>query len=358
VKKVWIILAALLIVWALVMYLLVWPVPIEPGQWTPPAAPTLRGDYLPNERLAEVSRLAEGLGIGPEDVAIDDGGYIYAGYADGRIMMMESDGANPALFVHTGGRPLGLHFDAHGRLIVADAVKGLLRIGRAGHIEVLATEAEGKPFGFTNDVDVAADGTIYFSDASHKFGIADYMLDLMEHQPNGRLLAYYPDRKMVSVLLDGLYFANGVAVSHDQRSVLVVETGRYRIQRYWLSGSNRGEVEIFKENLPGFPDGVSRGDRGIFWIALASPRNAKVDYLLARPNLRAIMLRLPEALRPGIQYYGFVLGVNDTGKVIYNLQDPMGRFAPITSVEEHKNLLYLGSLEEDAVGRIPVPGRD
>jgi sugar lactone lactonase YvrE len=35
-----------------------------------------------------------------------------------------------------------------------------------GAIEVLATEADGVPFGFTNDVDIAPDGTIYFTDAS------------------------------------------------------------------------------------------------------------------------------------------------------------------------------------------------
>ena len=32
--------------------------------------------------------------------------------------------------------------------------------------------------------------------------------------------------------MDGLVFANGVAISHDQNSVLVNETGKYRVLRY------------------------------------------------------------------------------------------------------------------------------
>ena len=354
-RKWWILLAVVLVVWGLLMYLLAWPVPIDAGKWTPPQAPALAGDYLPNNRLDAVTLLAEGLGIGPEDVAIDVGGNIYAGYQDGRIMVMNPSGGNPALFVNTGGRPLGLHFDDARNLIVADAVKGLLRVDTAGNLLVLATEAEGKSFRFTDDVDVAQDGTIYFTDASHKFGQADYILDLMEHQPNGRLLAYYPDRKMTSVLLDDLYFANGVAVSHDQQSVLVVETGKYRIKRYWLSGPSSGQTEIVIENLPGFPDGVSQGSGGIFWVALASPRDASLDYLLAHPYLRDMVLRLPESFRPAIQPYGFVLGINSAGRVIHNLQDPDGAYSPITSVQEFEKTLYLGSLEEDAIAKIPIP---
>ena len=356
-RKWWAILVVIVVIWAILMYLALWPVPIDPGQWTPPAAPALTGDYLPNARLADVTRLAEGLGVGPEDVAIDDGGNLFAGYQDGRIMVTGPTGGNPALFANTGGRPLGLHFDADGNLIVADASKGLLRIDTSGKLMVLTTEAEGKPFRFTDDVDVAADGTIYFSDASSKFGPTEYMLDLMEHRPHGRLLAYVPSTQKTSVVLDDLNFANGVAVSHDQQFVLVVETGTYRIKRYWLAGPKKGETEIFIENLPGFPDGVSQGSNGIFWIALASPRDSNLDLLLAHPHLREMVMRLPESFRPGMQRYSFVLGVNDKAQVIYNLQDPQGRYAPITSVQEFNDALYLGSLLENAMARIPVPGR-
>ena len=64
---------------------------------------------------------------------------------------------------------LGLIFDRDGNLIVADAIKGLLSVNKTGEIKLLAAEADGVKFGCLNDLDVGADGTIYFTEASHKF---------------------------------------------------------------------------------------------------------------------------------------------------------------------------------------------
>lgn len=70
-------------------------------------------------------------------------------------------------------------------------------------------------------------------------------------------------------MLDGLYFANGVAVSPDQSFVLVAEMVRYRVRRYWLDGLERGTVDTFVENLPGFPDNIRSNGKGTFWIGLS-----------------------------------------------------------------------------------------
>jgi len=114
----------------LIIYLLTWPVPIDPVAWTPPEAPALEGQYAANDYLKNVERIGEGSGIGPEDVAVDDKGRIYAGYVDGRIIRFQNDGSYPEVFADTQGRPLGLHFDANGNLIAADSQKGLLSISR------------------------------------------------------------------------------------------------------------------------------------------------------------------------------------------------------------------------------------
>jgi hypothetical protein len=54
--------------------------------------------------------------------------------------------------------------------------------------------------------------------------------------------------------------------------------------------------------------------------------------------------------------YGFVLGLDEDGNVIHNLQDPSGdHYAGISSVVRRGNTLYLGSLLEDAVGRLFLP---
>ncbi|MGH9962534.1 MAG: SMP-30/gluconolactonase/LRE family protein, partial [Pyrinomonadaceae bacterium] len=315
------VLIVLLLLATVLVYLLLWPVPISPTAWTPAAAPALRGAYQQNSRLANTQRLSLGAGFAPEGVAIESERRIYAGLDDGRIMRLQADGTRPEVFANTQGRPLGMRFDSSGNLILADANKGLLSISRDGSISVLSTQADGVPFHCTNDLDIAADGIIYFTDASSKFPLSNYKADILEHQPNGRLLAYDPKTKLTQVILSHLCFANGVAVSPDQTFVLVVETGKYRVVRVWLNrgptervfvhsqnwpnGPKYGSSDIFIDNLPGFPDGLSSNDKDKFWLALVTPRDATLDKILPHPFLRKIIYRLPKFLQPAPKRYSF-----------------------------------------------------
>ncbi len=345
-----------IVVGLLLLYLFFWPVDIDPAVWEPPVDEGLIGDYLPNIILSNVELFGVGDGIGPEDIDVDSEGRIYAPYEDGRILRYDSNGKNSELFVNTGGRPLGMEFDANGNLIVCDGLKGLLSVSPEGQLTTLATEANDVPFGFTDDVDIATDGIIYFSDASYRWAIKDYRSDIIEHIPYGRLLAYNPNTKESTVILNDLYFANGVAVSPDQSFVLINETSEYRIQKVWISGEKSGTSEILMDNLPGIPDGISSNGKGIFWVAFPSKRKEIIDNLAGKPFVRKMVMRLPESMQPAPDRFGFIIGIDGEGNVIHNLQDPNPEsFSPITSVEEHEGYLYLGSLTFEGFGRIKTP---
>jgi len=344
------------IVVLLVLYLLFWPVPIDPAAWTPPEAPALEGEYAVNDALAAVERLESGMGSPIEGIAIDSEGYIYGGLKDGRILRFSPEGENPEVFSEIESWPLGIDFDADDNLIVCGGHLGLLSIDREGAVTVLTTEADGLPFKNVDGMDIAPDGTIYFSDVSYKYSDADYMDDLMEHRPNGRLLSYDPETGETSVVLADLYFPNGVAVSRDNDFLLLAEMGAYRLLKVELRGPNRGEGSVLIDNLPGFPDGVGSGENGVFWVTIVSPRDALADSVLfPHPFLRKIVQRLPEALMPAASDYAFLLGIDGEGNILHNLQDPAGGYSQITNVLEYEGMLYLGSLSEDAVGRMPVP---
>lgn len=344
-----------LIIVAGLAYLLLAPVPIAPGAWTPPTSPGLTGQYAQNTRLSPVQKLPLGDGHKPEDVAIDADGKIYGGFEDGRIIVLQADGTQPRVFADTHGRPLGLIFDREGNLIVADAIKGLLSVNQAGEVKVLADEADGVKFGCLNDLDIAADGTIYFTEASNKFPMSQFANDILEHQPNGRLLALDPQSRRPRTLLRNIYFANGVAVSPDQTFVLVAETGMYRIRRVWLKEPKMGQNDIFIDNLPGFPDGISSNRRDRFWLALVTPRQALFDRMLPYPSVRKVVARLPKFLQPAPQRYSFVLGLDLQGQIVENLQNGSPDcYAQIANVVEHNNTLYFGSIGEDTLGRFPL----
>lgn len=353
-KKRALVVAGLLLA-AFLAYLAAWPTGMQPVAWTPPAAPALEGPYAYNEKLKGIQRLAPGLGKGPEAVNVDAIGRIYSGYDDGRIAMLSADGASYAELTNTGGRPLGISFAPGGGLVIADAKKGLLHLGKK--LTELTVAADDVPFGFTDDVDNARSGkSVYFTDASHKFGYGRHMTDILEHGANGRLLEYDFATKHTRVLLSDLHFANGVAVGPDDAYVLVNETSKYRVLRYWLRGEKAGTHDIFIDNLPGFPDNITYNNRGVFWLAIFAPRDALLDELLpGNLYLRTVIAKLPAFLQPRPKKHAFVLGLDGDGKVVANLQYAADdAYAPITSVREHGPFLYFGSLTYPALGRLPL----
>lgn len=332
-------------------YLLFAPIKETPQSWSPPKAaalPAATGSF------AGLTQLAKDAGVGPEGLSADAQGNVYAGYADGRVLRFAADGSTQVL-AQTGGRPLGTWAAADGQsLIVADAVKGLLRIAN-GQVEMLTREAEGQPFTFTNHLAVAADGRIYFTDSSGKYGFDDKLADVLEHGNTGRLLRYDPATKQTEVLLRGLHVANGVALGPDGAYVLVAETIEYRVLRYWLKGEKAGQREVFIENLPGFPDNLSFNGRDGFWLALFAPCDALLDAALPHPWLRKIILRLPAALQPPPARVAQVLKLDFNGKVTaYVSDDSKAAYAPITSALEVGPWLYLGSTDMPSLGRVPL----
>ena len=341
---------------AVAAWLLLSPVPIEPTSWHPSPAPARTGVLAPNDRLRAVERIGGSGVVEPEATTIDEQGRVFAGLADGRVVRIDPRTGEVTPLASTGGRPFGLAFDAEGRLYVCDGQKGLLRISPAGEVTTLATGHGGVPFGFTDDVSIAPDGMVYFTDATSGFGVGTYRDDILEHAGKGRLFSFDPRTGQVSLLLSGLQFANGVAVSGDGTYLVVAETGSYRLVRYWLSGPRRGSSEPFADNLPGFPDNVTWSpDRKAFWVALW-PRVGAVDALAPYPFLRKVVRRLPRFLQPDPATHAWAVAIDEGGRIVDSLEwlAPSAYF-PVTSVRERDGWLWLGSLSQRGVGRIAAP---
>jgi sugar lactone lactonase YvrE len=336
-----------------IAYLTCWPVEIAPTGWT---APPLALQSAPNQALRGIKRIGLNVGVGPEGISFDDAGHIYAGYVDGRVVRFSADGQSHQEIANTGGRPWGTFASADGgAVLVADAVKGLLRVTQ-GKVEVLSTQSDGLPFRLTDDVVQTKSGIIYFSDASSKYGLDKMMADVFEHGNHGRLLRHDPQTGKTTTLASGLHVANGVTLGPDEAYVLVSETLRYRVMRYWLKGPKTGRFEPFIENLPGFPDNISYNGRDGFWLALFAPRDGLFDRILPYPALLKAVYRIPESVRPKATLHARVLKLDMNGKVIADLQDAtIGAYAPITSVRERGASLYFGSIQYPGIGQLALP---
>lgn len=328
--------------------------PIAPVQWRAPAPPERARRSAGTHAFPAVRRIPLP-GKGPEDVLVDDTGRVLAGLDDGRIVRVSTDSGAVETVASTGGRPQGLEWDGDGRLIVCDPHRGLLKVDpTSGAIEVLADEVAGIRMRFCNNAAVAADGTIYFSDSSQRFGLDQYMAEVLEHSGTGRLLRLTPGGKP-EVLLENLQLANGVALSADGSYVAVAETLAYRVTRLWLDGPRAGKTDIFLDNLPGIPDNLSTGSDGLIWVALATPRNRSLDRLLGLPGaLRQVVYAVPEQLQPKPSKTLWVMAVDDDGDVRYDLQGDGRIHSMVTGVREESGVVYLGSLDEPTLATIDI----
>ncbi|GFE87682.1 hypothetical protein GCM10011488_26360 [Steroidobacter agaridevorans] len=356
---------------AVAVYLCFWSVPAEPVAWLAPKPPGYVGVHAPNTHLSGLRTIDIGNEFGPEHIAIGPDNKLYAAMTSGNLVRMDPDGTHQEIFANTRGRVLGFDFDKDGRMIAADAMRGLLIVGADRRVSVLTDQVSSDdPIRYANSVVVATDGTIFFTDASARFSPAEWggtyeasVLDILEQAASGRVLAYDPATASTRVVAHGFSFANGIALSSDGRALFVSETGRYRI---WKIASDVRDLDIQSgssqatvlfDNLPGYPDNLMRGREGRIWAGLFRPRNPAADNLSQKPFMRKVLLRMPRALLPVGDPYSHVFAFDESGHVTEDLQDPIGAYPETTGATETADRLYIHSLHAPAIGWVPYARR-
>lgn len=321
---------------------------IAPVRWTPPPV------VPPKDKRAISVTVVPMPGEGPEDTLLDAEGNIFTGLLDGRILRISADTKTITEIANTRGRPLGLEWLPDGKVLVCDAGRGLLRLDpETGELETLAAEFGGVPMKFCNNAAVAADGTIYFTDSSTRFSVDEWMADLLEHSATGRLFRRTTDGKLTK-LADGLAFPNGVALSADGNTLFFVETAGYRLLR--LDLTIEGAKPELVVMLPGLPDNISTGSDGLIWVAIGSPRNTLLDFLLDKPPvLRKIVWALPDAVKPKAASVIDIQAYDEAGRLVHDLRGRHAGFHGPTSAREAGGKVWLASIMGTSLAVFDVP---
>jgi sugar lactone lactonase YvrE len=302
-------------------------------------------------------------GPGAEDVVVvthgRDEGAVFTGTEDGNIFRVSHDGRRIDRVAHTGGRPLGLEIEPDGRLLVCDARRGVLRVDTAtGSVEPVVDRVAGRPMAFCNNAAVASDGTIWFSDSSTRFGIDRWKDDLVQNTRTGRLLRLTGDGA-VEIVLEGLAFANGVALSAAEDYVAVAETAARTVVRHWLTGERAGQRDHLVQDLPGYPDNIARGSDGLIWVTIASPTDPVLERLQQGPMwVRRQVTRIPARLQPKPKRTVRVQAYADDGALVHDCRVDTDDFHMVTGVREHDGRVWLGSLHEPAVAVLELSGQN
>ncbi|KAL3747068.1 hypothetical protein ACJRO7_015929 [Eucalyptus globulus] len=310
-----------------------------------------------NTRLQGVAKLGEGMVKNSEDVWVDENGVLYTANKDGWIRRLHRDGSWENWTMLNSQKLLGIAATRRGGIIVCDTEKGLLWVDKDGQAKVLLSQVNGSELRFADDVIEASDGSLYFSIASTKFDDHSWYLDVLEAKPHGQLLKFNPSSSQTSIVLDDLGLANGVALSRDEDFLIVCESWKFRCLKHWLKGDEAGKTEIFIDNLPGGPDNINLAPDGSFWIALVQLTSEGWEFVHASKAAKHLIATYPSLIKKVNGVYGkaSVLHVGADGKIIKKLDDPDGKVISfVTSAFEFEGHLYLGSLNSNFIGKLPL----
>jgi len=336
----------------------------------PPSALAANSPYALNDRLRSVEIIGLGQIEGPEDVILDREDNLYCGTRHGDIVrFFGPDHRRHEVFAHIGGHPLGMAFDRADNLLVCIGGMGLYQISPQKEVLKLTDETNRSLFSvvddsrlrLADDLDIAPDGRIYFSEATIRYEQEDWAVDALESRGNGRMICYDPRSGTTRTEIHKLVFANGVCMATDGCSFFFAESWTCSVSRYWFDGPKKGQVERVLSNLPGYPDNINRASDGNYWMALLGMRTPALDLALTMPGFRKRMARrvAPDLwLYPNINT-GCVVKFDETGRILESLWDLGGENHPmITSMREHKGYLYLGGVSNNRIGRYKLPDAD
>lgn len=316
---------------------------------------------------------AESIGLdkvdGPEDVILDRQGRIYGSVRQGWIVRFSGENyRRREIFANIGGRPLGMAFDKDENLVVCVGGMGLYGVKPDGEVYKVTDETnrtwsrvkDDSRIRMADDLDIAPDGKIYFSEFTTRYEMDDWPIDAQECRPNGRLICYDPATDKTRTVIRNLVSPNGVCLAHDGQSMLIGLTWRSAVIRYWIAGIKKGKVETVVPTLPIYIDNINRASDGNYWLASVGLRTPVYDLSMRMPGFRTRMVKFvprDEWLYPNVNW-GCVLKFNDQGEVLQSYWDPKGIFGHVTSMREHKGYLYLGGLHNNRIGRVKLDGAD
>ena len=345
---------------------------VSPTYAALPPAPATEGSspYALNDRLRPVEAIGLDAIDGPEDVILDDDDNIYAGNRTGDIVRFFAPNySHQEVYVHIGGRPLGMAFARDGSLICCVGGMGLYRVAKDRTVEKLTDETNRSWFSIiddsrlrlADDLDVAPDGRVFFSEATIRYEMHDWPVDCLESRGNGRIICFDPNKGTTRTVLRNLVFPNGICMTLDGQSFMFAETWGCRVSRYYFDGPKAGRVEPVIPDLPGYPDNINRASDGTYWLALVGMRTPSLDLAMRMPGFRKRMARRTapdEWLYPNINS-GCIVRFDERGRILESLWDLGGENHPmITSMREHRGHLYIGGIFNNRIGRLKLAEAD
>lgn len=191
----------------------------------------------------------------PECLAFDRDGHLWAGGEAGQVYRIDAAGAVTTI-TSLGGFNAGIAFSPLDHaLYVCNSKLGIFRVEAGGQHALFASEADRHKIVCPNYPVFDRQGRLYVSD-SGKW-----------KQRNGFLFRFDPDGS--GRVIGGPFgYANGLALSADERWLFMVESDSDRVYRFELtSDGERGPAEVYADAVGRLPDGLALDEAGNLYVA-------------------------------------------------------------------------------------------
>ena len=186
-----------------------------------------------------------------EGPVVLDGGLFFT-TLDGAIKRLDLADGTVEVVVTDANRPNGMFLGADGRLVVCEqgTFSTPARIAaldpRTGAAETVVDACDGVPFNSPNDVVVARDGTLFFTDPSYGH------LQGFRPSPSAPDAVYRVRDGVAERVAVGFDKPNGIALSPDEATLYVSDNGA----PHHLVALEDGARRVVHVGTPEHPDGV------------------------------------------------------------------------------------------------------
>jgi gluconolactonase len=190
----------------------------------------------------------------PECVAFDRAGYSWAGGEAGQVYRIDPTGKIVEQIAALGGFTGGIALSADDEIFVCNPKLGVVHVKRNGQHAILAESASGEKIVCPNFPLFDSRGHLWVTDSG------------VWKKTNGWLVRIDPRGKAERVA-GPFGYANGLALTTDERTLFMVESNTDRLLRFSLGANGpTGEAEVFAENVGRLPDGVTLDAAGNLYV--------------------------------------------------------------------------------------------
>jgi gluconolactonase len=252
--------------------------PLAGSRYPDPHIEALDKRFKGSPGTGAVERVATGFRWAEGPAYFRAGGYlIFSDIPNNRQMRLLEDDNHLSVFRSPSYNSNGNTVDRQGRLVTCQhSGRRVVRTEFDGRVTILADRYNGKQLNSPNDVVVASDDSIWFSDPSYGIGGNYEGLQAEQEQPTNNVYRIDPRSGEVTMVIDDFTQPNGLAFSPDEKKLYIVDSGlthggpaHIRVFDVDVGTGRVSHGRVFAEGFaPGFTDGLRVDVEGNVWTSM------------------------------------------------------------------------------------------